>query len=110
MAAFTYWSVEPPTKWQAGSVGAERKPFYFDCADCGAKEPPIAGIISTDGTFNGIGLIKTENSPFVKAAMFCAPCFEKRTTECDGCGGLKRDCPSSCPNSPYYDGHTAYEG
>lgn len=71
------WSLDPPAQWKAGSVGAERKPFYFDCADCGAKEPPIAGIISTDGTFSGIGLL-AGNTPFVKPAMFCAPCFAKR--------------------------------
>ncbi len=79
-ATFTYWSLEPPAQWKAGSVGAERTPFYFDCADCGAKEPPIAGILSTDGTFNGIGLLKIDGSILVKTAMFCATCYAKRIT------------------------------
>lgn len=73
-----YWSLEPPAQWKAGTVGAEQKPFYFSCADCGAKEPPIAGILSTDGTYAGIGLLKVDGGPFVNPAMFCAPCFEKR--------------------------------
>jgi hypothetical protein len=76
-----YWTVEPPRQWRAGAVGtdANHTPFYFDCADCGAKEPPIAGIASTDGTFAGIGIIHTVGQePFVKPAMFCASCFAKR--------------------------------
>ena len=75
--AFTYWTLDPPARWQAGAVGKDRTPIYFSCADCGAKEPEIAGIISTDGTFKGIGLSKTE-SGFYNPAMFCAPCLAKR--------------------------------
>ncbi len=73
-----YWTLNPPAQWKAGNVGAARTPFYFNCADCGAKEPPIAGIISTDGTFAGIGLLKSADSIFVKTAMFCSPCYAKR--------------------------------
>jgi hypothetical protein len=76
-----YYSLEPPTKWQAG-ISAPGTPneqtFYFDCADCGAKEPDIAGILSSDGTFSGMGILKVEGSAFFNPAMFCAPCFAKR--------------------------------
>lgn len=75
-----YWTLDPPAQWKAGSVGTKPNdtPFYFDCADCDAKEPPIAGIISTDGTFTGIGLLPIPGSIFVKQAMFCKPCFDAR--------------------------------
>ncbi len=46
MTAYCYYTVEPPTKWQAGTVGEAHVPFYFDCADCGADEPEIAGVIA----------------------------------------------------------------
>jgi hypothetical protein len=75
-----YWTLNPPARWQAGTTGAERTPFYFSCADCGEKDAKIAGIISTDGTFSGIGLLKGDHSPFVKPAMFCTPCLAKRLT------------------------------
>lgn len=75
---FQYWSLTPPARWQAGTVGAEQTPFYFDCADCGAKEPEIAGIISTDGTFGGIGVVKVNGGPFMNPAMFCASCWSVR--------------------------------
>ena len=78
--SMTYWTLEPPAQWRAGFTGTEpnKVPFYFDCADCSAKEPPIAGILSTDGTFSGIGLIRTPGDIFVKTAMFCAPCLATR--------------------------------
>jgi hypothetical protein len=78
MPEMRYWTLDPPARWQAGSGGAEKTPFYFDCADCGAKEPPIAGIISNDGTFTGIGLLGGDRAPFVRPAMFCAPCMAVR--------------------------------
>lgn len=73
-----YFSLEPPARWQAGTVGEARTPFYFGCADCRAKEPPIAGILSSDGTFNGIALLPADGGPFVSPAMFCAECYAKR--------------------------------
>ncbi len=74
------WTLEPPTQWRAGYVGSEpnKQPFYHDCADCGAKAPPIAGIYSTDGTYSGIGVLKQPDGFFVRAAMFCASCWAKR--------------------------------
>jgi hypothetical protein len=81
MTDFRYWALDPPTRWQAGTVGVKAEPFYFDCGDCGAKEPPIAGILSTDGTFKGLGVLPVKDSaPFVRPAMFCADCFHKRVT------------------------------
>jgi len=79
MSAYQYYALDPPARWQAGTTGTPGTPFYFDCADCGAHEPEIAGIISTDGTFAGIALLKGDmGAPVVKTAMFCAPCFTKR--------------------------------
>lgn len=72
------WTVDPPTKWQAGSVGAAREPIYFSCADCSQKEAKIAGIISTDGTYAGIGLLGKLEGCNLRPAMFCGACFEKR--------------------------------
>jgi hypothetical protein len=85
--AFTYYSLTPPAQWKAGSVGTppHDTPFYFNCADCDAKEPPIAGILSTDGTFTGLALLRGPDTVFVKPAMFCANCFEKRIA-CPDCG------------------------
>ena len=72
-----YWTLNPPQQWQAGTIGANHTPFYFDCADCGATEPKIAGIISRDGTYTGIGILG--DAPPYRPAMFCEPCFTKRT-------------------------------
>lgn len=73
------FSVEPPARWQAGLVGADRKPFYFDCADCGASEAPIAGFIGTGPTFAEIGVIPAgPDGFFKKPAMFCATCYASR--------------------------------
>ena len=80
MAQMQFFTVNPPTKWQAGSTGAERTPFFFSCADCGKPDAEIAGIIGTGPTFAEIGILPSSDghSPFVKPAMFCAPCFAKR--------------------------------
>ena len=77
MAHFQFWTLEPAARWKAGTTGNDQKPFYFDCADCGTQEPPIAGIVSTDGTYAGIGLMKLP-SGFYAPMMFCQPCFTKR--------------------------------
>ena len=76
--SMTYWTLDPPAKWQAGTVGAERTPFYFSCADCHEKDALIAGIISEDGTYARIGLLRCADSIMVRPAMFCAPCLAKR--------------------------------
>lgn len=76
MRAMIYWSLEPPARWKAGLAGAET--LYFDCADCGAKDPEIAGILSSDGTYQGIGLLGELHGCNLRPAMFCAPCFAAR--------------------------------
>jgi hypothetical protein len=75
-----FFSVTPPTKWKAGSTGTppNDKPIYFSCADCDAKDAEIAGIISSDGTYNGIGLLGEIQKMNLRPAMFCAPCYAKR--------------------------------
>lgn len=75
-----YYEVVPPTKWRAGFTGEgdNQKPFYFHCADCDA-ETEIAGFLGTGPAFNQIGLIPADGGPFVRAAMFCQGCFQKRT-------------------------------
>lgn len=81
MANMMYYELIPPTKWQAGRSAPDTPNevvFYFDCADCGAKEPEIAGILSTDGTYSGIGIMPAKGSAFYNPAMFCAPCFKTR--------------------------------
>lgn len=77
--SFSYFDITPPTKWQAGRAGFDMHPIYFDCADCGAHEPAIAGIIAaTDNpTFTGIATFKAPDG-FYKTAMFCAPCYAAR--------------------------------
>jgi hypothetical protein len=75
-----YWTLDPPKQWQAGTSGHgdNQTPFYFSCADCGTKDAVIAGILSSDGTYYGIGIIKIAGSFFVNPAMFCQPCFDIR--------------------------------
>mgnify|MGYP000995196074 CR=1 FL=1 len=82
MTAYSYYNVEPPTKWQAGTSGEARVPFYFDCADCGADEPEIAGVIAPSDldhapTFQDVGIMRLENGLF-KSAMFCQTCYAER--------------------------------
>lgn len=77
-----YWTVNPPTRWQAGTVGAARTPFYFDCADCGQEDAEIAGILSSDGTYLGTALLGGDHGPCsYRPAMFCQPCFDARMKE-----------------------------
>lgn len=83
MTTWSYYDVNPPTRWQAGTVGAAEQPFYFDCADCGADEPEIAGVIAPDGLdhaprFLDVGLFRVDGGPMVKAAMFCSACYARR--------------------------------
>lgn len=73
-----YWRLDPPAQWRAGYEGADRTPLYFDCADCGAADPPIAGILSSDGTFKGVALLGKMEGCNLRPAMFCAVCFERR--------------------------------
>ena len=81
-----YWSLTPPAQWSAGRIGVPPNdtPLYFECADCGAQAPPIAGILSSDGTWNGIGFLGAASvddialSPRARPAMFCASCFTAR--------------------------------
>jgi hypothetical protein len=67
----------PPVQWQAGTSGADKTPFYFDCARCGASEPPIAGMLGSGPTFQQVGILPSSKAPgFYNPAMFCAPCWE----------------------------------
>ena len=83
MNGWTYYDVEPPTKWQAGTVGEAETPFYFDCADCGTDEPEIAGFIGVEGLdhapkLEDVGVFRVDGGPMVKAAMFCSACYARR--------------------------------
>ena len=74
------FSLEPPAQWQAGTVGADRRPFHFDCAQCGAKEPAIAGVLSQRPDQSHLGdivLLRRGDDPFVKTAMFCGSCWPR---------------------------------
>jgi hypothetical protein len=81
---FRYYPLEPPIKWRAGFVGdgPDARPFYFDCCACEAHEPEIAGFVSSDGTFAGIGVIKKPDDQNSVGryfpAMYCVDCFAKR--------------------------------
>lgn len=78
MADILYYEVVPPRKWQAGTMGANQTPLFFGCADCGEKDAEIAGMASIDGTFRGIGIIRTVGHFFGNPALFCRTCFAKR--------------------------------
>jgi len=87
MSKFMYFSLEPPKQWRAGFTGSgdNKKEFFFDCGRCGAKEPPIAGILAAEDnpTFTGIAILTDKSDPrnaFVRQAMYCADCFK---LECD---------------------------
>lgn len=86
MTAYCYYTVEPPTKWQAGTNGASETPFYFDCADCGAEEPEIAGVIAPSDLdhaprFMDLAVIPVDGGPMVRAAMFCSACYSERLAQ-----------------------------
>jgi hypothetical protein len=73
--------VDPPTKWQAGTVGEAKTPFYHHCADC-YEEKPIAMFLSRDGTYLGMGIIRKDPDDILfRPAMFCADCGSKRFPE-----------------------------
>lgn len=82
MTAFSYYDVQPPTRWQAGTTGEARVPFYFACADCGADSAEIAGVIAPSDLdhapkFADVGIMRTEDG-FFKSAMFCSACYAVR--------------------------------
>ena len=84
MTTYCYYDVTPPTRWQAGTVGADHKPFYFDCADCGAEEPEIAGFAGVAGldhapTLDDVAAIRRDGGMY-KLAMYCASCYARRVS------------------------------
>lgn len=76
----------PPTQWRAGFVGSgdTAKPFFFDCCECGADEPPIAGVIALADqpvTLATIGVRPVDGGPMIKSAMYCESCWTKYLAE-----------------------------
>lgn len=71
----TLYTLNPPQQWRAGFAGsgATREPIFFDCAECGAKAPPIAGFLGTGPTFAEVASLKGDG-PFLRKAMYCATC------------------------------------
>lgn len=72
-----------PKQWQAGSIGSEpnMKPFFFDCADCEAKEPVIKGFLTTTPEPAFEKIVCYQRGYLFKLALFCWPCFDKRLAE-----------------------------
>ena len=70
------FEVDPPTPWRAGRVG--NCELFFDCADCGAQAPPIAGMLGSAPNFLGVGLLGDTEKNTLRPAMFCTPCFAAR--------------------------------
>jgi hypothetical protein len=76
-----------PKKWKAGQVGEGEtgKPFYFDCCECGAKEPVIYGFKSGSETPDFFKILVVEKPYFIAGAkfngfhlaMYCQACWEK---------------------------------
>jgi hypothetical protein len=81
-----YFQLDPPVPLRAGfrtavTEGPDAQPFYFDCATCDAKEPPIAGCLADDGAegrlkFEQIGIL-TDPPRGPRHALYCAACFAK---------------------------------
>jgi hypothetical protein len=68
-----------PKQWKAGQVGEGEtgKPFYFDCCECGAKEPVIYGFKSGSETPDFFKILVVEKFPGFHLAMYCQACWEK---------------------------------
>ncbi|HVM48618.1 MAG TPA: hypothetical protein VMU04_11360 [Candidatus Acidoferrum sp.] len=87
MPDFKLCQLDPPTRLRAGFTGDEQHPFYFDCALCGAKEPPIAGALASgldgDGSqvlsFDKIAILTPTDGRggSSRHALYCAACFAK---------------------------------
>jgi hypothetical protein len=67
-----YFQLEPPARWQAGTTGEDHRPIYFDCADCGAREPEIAGFLGRSPDYHGIAVLRPEGEVIGRLALFCA--------------------------------------
>jgi len=76
-------TLKEPQQWKAGSTVKDGKdtPFYFDCADCGKKEPKIAGYLTSEGSdFWHIIIIEKPkpHSTGIHLALFCSECWTAR--------------------------------
>ncbi|GIK40443.1 MAG: hypothetical protein BroJett011_42760 [Chloroflexota bacterium] len=71
--AFFYLKLVTPQQFALGQCNGE--PVYLDCADCGAQEPIIGGML-VDRAYQ-IALVSLENGPS-KPAVYCQLCFDIR--------------------------------
>ena len=67
------YTLAEPMRWPAGYCAG--RPFYFDCAGCGAHEAVIAGLIGNGPQFTQIGVVGS--GPPFRLALYCARCFER---------------------------------
>ena len=63
-------------QWLAGYESESMEPFYFDCADCGAKGPIIKGFLGKSTKYADIAVFTRGESKTL--ALFCAKCYDKR--------------------------------
>ncbi len=85
------YELKKPQQWKAGSVGG--KPFYFDCCDCGTKEPVIKGYLAAGPTLEQIAVIPLKNG-FFHMALYCASCFDKQQRMADAANSFEEQNPT----------------
>ena len=67
-------TIGEPKQWRAGYVGKGFKPFYFDCCSCHAKEPEIAGFLSSTEESDLHNILVSPGVP-CDLALFCKDCW-----------------------------------
>jgi hypothetical protein len=69
------YQLKTPMQWVAGYVGKEKKPIFFDCGYCDAKEPVIHAFIGPTPT--EVGVLNQPGTVFIRKAILCESCLEK---------------------------------
>lgn len=82
MKEIKLYEISPPRKWGAGKINGIEK--FFDCGECGAKEPGIYGFLGYSQPFDEIAVI--ENKKGRCLALLCENCY-KNCLEKERAGG-----------------------
>lgn len=75
MTTVALFAFSQPQRLQAGLVGADQRPFYWNCGECGAVEPLLVGKIADASNPHNVAVRKLP-SGFYAQMYLCQPCYD----------------------------------